>query len=115
MKRSATYQKLCMEYPEKISKEQLYKICHISKRKASYLLENGLIPCQDSGKMTRKYTIALKDVATFIDARKTNPMRFDMPPSLRTKRKSTYSRIQFESDDFFLCIENFLYRCAGCK
>ena len=64
-------------------------------------MENGLIPCQDSGKMTRKYTIALKDVATFIDARKTNPMRFDMPPSLRTKRKSTYSRIQFESDDFF--------------
>lgn len=96
-----------MEYPEKISKEQLYKICHISKRKASYLLENGLIPCQDSGKMTRKYTIALKDVATFIDARKTNPMRFDMPPSLRTKRKSTYSRIQFESDDFFCALRTF--------
>lgn len=107
MKRSATYQKLCMEYPEKISKEQLYKICHISKRKASYLLENGLILCQDSGKMTRKYTIALKDVATFIDARKTNPMRFDMPPSLRTKRKSTYSRIQFESDDFFCALRTF--------
>ena len=107
MKMSVTYKKLRMEYPEIVSKEQLYKICHISKRKASYLLENGLIPCHNSGKMTRKYAIALKDVAAFIDARKTNPMRFDMPPLLRTKRKSTYNRIQFESNDFFCALRDF--------
>lgn len=107
MRKTVTYKKLLEEYPEHISKEQLYRICHISKRKASYLLDSGLIPCHNSGKQTRKYTIALKDVAAFIDARKTNPMKFDMPPSLRTKRKSVYSRIQFESDEYFRAIERF--------
>ena len=44
------YSALLMEYPEVISKEQVYRICHISKRKATWLLENGIIPCKDSGK-----------------------------------------------------------------
>ena len=56
------YSALLMEYPEVISKEQVYRICHISKRKATWLLENGIIPCKDSGKKTRRFqvrTIAL--------------------------------------------------------
>ena len=49
------YSALLMEYPEVISKEQVYRICHISKRKATWLLENGIIPCKDSGKKTRRF------------------------------------------------------------
>lgn len=37
-------------YPETISKEQLYRIAHISKATALHLLQNGLIPCKDTGK-----------------------------------------------------------------
>lgn len=33
------YSALLMEYPEIISKDQLYRICHISKRKATWLLD----------------------------------------------------------------------------
>lgn len=44
------YRYLRRKYPETISMDQLYRICHISKRKARWLLEHGVIPCQDSGK-----------------------------------------------------------------
>lgn len=47
------YKMLLIEYPEVVSKEQLCQICHISKRKAAWLLENGLIPCSDTGKKTK--------------------------------------------------------------
>ena len=32
--------------PEIITKDQLYKICHISKSTALYLLKSGKIPCE---------------------------------------------------------------------
>lgn len=56
------YTYLYEEYPEVISADQLYRICHISKRKAKWLLEHGYIPCEDSGKKTRRYKIRLNDV-----------------------------------------------------
>lgn len=36
--------------PETISKDQFYRIAHISKATALHLLQNGLVPCQDTGK-----------------------------------------------------------------
>ena len=33
------YSALLMEYPKIISKDKLYRICHISKRKATWLLD----------------------------------------------------------------------------
>ena len=48
------------QYPEVITMDQLYRICHISKRKARWLLENGVIPCEDSGKKTRRFKIKIK-------------------------------------------------------
>ena len=53
------------EYPEVISAYQLYRICHISKRKAIWLLLHGYIPCEDSGKKTRRYKIRLNDVIDY--------------------------------------------------
>lgn len=61
------YEYLREQYPEIISKDQLYRICHISKRKARWLLENGVIPCEDSGKQTRRFRIRLEDVITFLE------------------------------------------------
>ena len=42
---------------EKLSAEQICKILHISKRKCAWMLQNGMIPCKDSGKKTRRYTV----------------------------------------------------------
>lgn len=63
------YDFLREEYPKTISMEQLYRICHISKRKALWLLEHGVIPCEDSGKQTRRFQILLEDVINFLTKR----------------------------------------------
>lgn len=62
-----SYLDLRKEYPAIITLEQLYQICHISKRKGRWLLENGVIPCQDSGKRTRRFRIKLEDVITYLE------------------------------------------------
>lgn len=51
--------------PETLSLEQFRAVAHISKRKAKWLLENGIIPCEDSGKQTRRFQIRRSDVAEF--------------------------------------------------
>ena len=66
-------------YPDVITKDQFYQICHISKKTASYLLDNGLVPCTNSGKQTRKYKIRLDDVIAFLDAREKKPSAFKAP------------------------------------
>lgn len=53
-------------YPETITMEQFYRIAHISKRKASWLLTNGVVPCEDSGKQTRRFKIKLDDVIEYL-------------------------------------------------
>ena len=63
------YSFLCDQYPEAITMDQLYRICHISKRKARWLLENGIILCKDSGKKTRRFKIKLDDVIEFLELR----------------------------------------------
>lgn len=73
------YAKLRKEYPEMISKEQFYKIAHISKRHARYLITSGLIPCSDTGKKTRRYKIALTDVIYYLRDRKRHPEKYVLP------------------------------------
>lgn len=65
MQRKSDIRKMLQGYPSYISKEQLCKICHISKRTALRLLEDGSIPCKSNGKQTRKFQIALADVEAF--------------------------------------------------
>ena len=48
------YDAIRRAYPETISKEQFYRIAHISKATALHLLQNGLVPCKDTGKKTRR-------------------------------------------------------------
>ena len=62
MASSNSYQQILDEYPEYITKEQLYQICHISKKSAQNLLESGEIPCIDSGRKTHRFLIATTDV-----------------------------------------------------
>ena len=53
------------QYPDIMNKEQLRKVCHISKRTAHYLLQFNLIPHVCTGKKTRCYAIKKRDVIDF--------------------------------------------------
>ena len=74
---STDYSILLEQYPEVVSKDQMYKICHISKRKATWLLENGVIPCQDSGKKTRRFQIRTIDIVRYLAKRTATPRSFN--------------------------------------
>ena len=76
------YNYLREQYPKIISMDQLYRICHISKRKAKWLLENGVIPCEDSGKQTRRFQIRLEDVITFLERRDAGPLQEAIPAGI---------------------------------
>jgi len=79
MRSKLQHKKILNKYPEYISKDVMYKLCHISKRTALYLLESGLIPCTNSGKQTRKYRIATKDVVEYLVQRELQPERYLAP------------------------------------
>jgi hypothetical protein len=60
------YMELLKDCPDRLSLEQFRAVAHISKRKAKWLLENGVIPCEDSGKHTHRFQIRRSDVADFL-------------------------------------------------
>lgn len=88
------YSALLIEYPEVISKEQVYRICHISKRKATWLLENGIIPCKDSGKKTRRFQVRTIDVMNYLLTLEENPQKIATPVGLFTSTNKEKKRIQ---------------------
>lgn len=67
------------EIPDIITKEQLYRICHISKSTARYLLQSGKIPCEYTGKQTRCYLIKKEDVIAYLEDRKVFPESYSAP------------------------------------
>lgn len=73
------YSFLADKYPEYVSKDQFYRIAHISKATAKYYLDNGFIPCRASKKKTRRYRIALKDIIFFMEERDKSPEKYYLP------------------------------------
>lgn len=69
----AYYQEILAKYPATLSKEQIYKLCHISKRVAKYYLDNGIIPCVNTGHATHKYSAKTTDVIAFLRSRSACP------------------------------------------
>ncbi len=67
------------EIPDVITKDQLYRICHISKSTALYLLQSGKIPCEYTGKRTRCYKIKKQDVITYPKDRAVFPDSYSAP------------------------------------
>lgn len=76
MNEPTNYKAITKQYPHTMSKEQLYKLCHISKRVAKYYLDNGIIPCRNTGHATHKYEILTEDVIAFLRSRDKNPDRY---------------------------------------
>lgn len=67
------YKQIINDYPEYVTKEQFYKIAHISKRTAQYLLQNKKVPCVESDKKTRKYKIKVSDIVAYLVDRELRP------------------------------------------
>jgi hypothetical protein len=58
------------QYPKYISLNQLYRICRISKRSASYLVNSGIIPAIVVGcNKTWRYRIATEDAINYLQHR----------------------------------------------
>lgn len=55
-----------MKQDGEISLEQLYKMLRISKRKAAWMLQNGIIPCEIRPTPTHKYFIRQEDVLAYL-------------------------------------------------
>ena len=90
------YQNILAKYPPTISKEQLYKLCHISKRMAKCLLDNGIIPCVNTGHATHKYTILTTDVIAYLRKREASPddCRVILPKG-KGKKHIVYPSIEY--------------------
>jgi len=100
------YNFLREQFPEYITLEQLYQICRISKRKAKWLLDHKVIPCQDSGKKTRRYKIKTDDVIQYL--KKCNELgKSDLAPigefSSACKKRT---RIRDEFYELYVYLEN---------
>ena len=67
--KNENYEYLKDQYPEGISLDQLRVICQVSKRSASYLVTNGIIPSMDTGKKTWRYRIEINDVIAYLQRR----------------------------------------------
>ena len=85
------YNVIRQQYPETISKSQFYRIAHISKATALHLLKNGLVPCKDTGKKTRRYTIRTDDVIFYMMDREEHPEKYAAPRNWYRDR-SGYNR-----------------------
>lgn len=72
---------ILQQYPEYITKDQMYRICHISKKTCLFLLESGLVPNIDSGKQTRRFKIKTTDVIQYLKDRDDYPELYKAPDS----------------------------------
>ena len=95
-------QEVLTEYPEYITKEQMYQICHISKKTCLFLLESGLIPIIDSGKKTRRFKIKTADVVQYLREREKNPELYKAPDgfykSAGCKKASSFDKVFRKAD-----------------
>ena len=86
-----------MKNGEIISLEQLYKMLHISKRKAACMLQNGIIPCEIRNSLTHKYSIRKEDVLAYM-AKSEREKRREIPVGIFNAKKTNNPR-RTESQD----------------
>ena len=79
MNATTEYQYILEQYPIYMTKDQMYRICHISKKTCLFLLESGLVPCLDSGKKTRRFKIKTIDVIHYLKERELHPEHYNPP------------------------------------
>ena len=80
-----------MKNGETISLEQLYKMLHISKRKAAWMLQNGIIPCEIRNTPTHKYSVRKEDVLAYM-AKSAREKRKEIPVGIFNAKKTNNPR-----------------------
>ena len=98
MKTSIWYSELLQQFPKYMTKNQMYKVCHISKKTCLFLLENGLVPCIDSGKKTRCFKIETTAVIRYLEDRELRPELYRPPEGFYKKKQSELNRALTEDD-----------------
>ncbi len=81
------YSELLRQFPNYMSKDQMYRACHISKKTCLFLLENGLVPCIDSGKKTRRFKIETSAVIQYLEDRDLHPELYKAPEGFYKKKQ----------------------------
>ena len=74
------YDYLLQDYPNYLTKEDFYKIAHISKATARYLLQSGKVPCKDTGKKTHRYLIPTENAIRYLEDREIHPDEYEAEP-----------------------------------
>ena len=74
-----------------ISLEQLYKMLHISKRKAAWMLQNGIIPCEIRNTPTHKYSVRKEAVLAYM-AKSDRERRKEIPVGIFNAKKTNNPR-----------------------
>ena len=100
------------KYPNGMSKEAFYKLCHISKRHAQYLLESGIVPCIRCDKQTYRYLVSVNDVMIYLRQREINPEKYAM--SGKTRKGQGKYPLSIEEDGPMLeCLEQIYQRVTA--
>ena len=86
-----------MKNGEIISLEQLYKMLHISKRKAAWMLQNGIVPCEIRNTPTHKYSVRKEDVLAYM-AKSDREKHKEIPVGIFNAKKTNNPR-RTESPD----------------
>ena len=79
--------------PDEITKEQLYKLLHVSKRKAKWMLDKGIIPCVNRGTKTHTYLIRMEDVRIYL-ARPDAERQRELPDSSTHTRSEAVENVK---------------------
>ena len=66
--------------PDEITMEEFYRLLHISKRRAAWILQAGLVPCEDRGSRTWRYRIPRQEALSFQKKFQAHPERYSPPP-----------------------------------
>ena len=74
------YDYLLQDYPNYLTKEDFYKLAHISKSTARYLLQSGKVPCKDTGKKTHRYLIPTENAIRYLEDREIHPDEYEAEP-----------------------------------
>ena len=96
-----TANEIVSAYPKTINSEQLRIILGISKRKCAWMLQNGVIPCKDTEKKTRRYTIEITDVIHYVNTVSENPYAYFIPPIFSAKKSTSEIRYPNELREDF--------------
>jgi hypothetical protein len=96
-----TVNEIVSTYPKTINSEQLRIILGISKRKCAWMLQNGVIPCKDTEKKTRRYAIEITDVIHYVNTVSENPNLYFIPPIFSAKKSTSEIRYPNELREDF--------------